>query len=104
MKRYFSYNRTSDEVFNSLIDSTLDLARQTYEGRKSANYLEQNNKLLNAMGQKIVEGTRFEADYAADGLAIFNRPMVKTNGMVRDNFNMVISQVVTAIVPEVVND
>lgn len=104
MKRYFSYNRTSDEVFNSLVDSTLDLARQSYEGRKSADYLEQNNKLLNAMGQKIVEGTRFEADYATEGLSIFNRPMVKTNGMVRDNFNMVISQVVTAIVPEVINE
>lgn len=104
MKRYFSYNRTSDEVFNSLVDSTLDLARQTYEGRKSADYAEKNNTLLNSIGQKVTEGTRYEADFANDGLAIFNRPMVKTNTMIRDNFNAVLSQVVTAIVPEVVNE
>lgn len=104
MKRYFNYNRTSDEVFNSLVDSTLDLARQTFEGRKSAEYKAQNAQLLNAMGQKMVEGTRYEAEYATTGLSLFNRPMVKTNPIVRDNFNAVISQVVTAIVPEVVNE
>lgn len=104
MEKFFSYTRTADEAFNSLVDCTLDLARQSYAGNKPADYAEKNTELLKAMGKKAVEGTRYEAEFEASGLAIFNRPQVKNNTTVRDNFNAVIAQVVTAIVPEVTND
>jgi len=104
MKKYFGYTKSSDEVFNSLVENTLELAREAHEGKKSANYAEKNSDLLVAMGKKAIEGTRFEADFEAEGLAIYNKPMVKSNTTVRENFNAVIAQVVTAIVPEVVND
>ena len=104
MKKYFGYSKTSDEVFNSLVDTTLELARESYEGKKSADYAEKNAELIEAMGKKMVEGTRYEADYEAAGLEIFAKPMVKNSASVRENFNAVIAQVVNAIVPEVVND
>ena len=100
----FNYNRTSDEQFNSLVDCTLELARSCYAGNKPADYAEKNAELLNAMGKKVVEGTRFEASYEVEGLRLFKQPMFRNNSMIRDNFNAVIAQVVNAIVPEVVND
>ena len=104
MRKYFEYNRTDNEEFNALVDCTLDLARQRYEGNVVANYKEKNAELIKAMGKKMLEGTRYEADFEANGLDMFKNPMVKNNSTVRDNFNAVIAQVINAIVPEVVND
>ena len=104
MEKFFAYTKTADESFNSLVDCTLDLARRCYDGKKGSDYEAKNAELVKAMGKKAVEGTRYEADFEAEGLAIYNRPMVKNNSTVRDNFNAVIAQVVNAIVPEVVND
>lgn len=104
MEKYFAYTKSADESFNSLVDCTLDLARACYEGRKPADYEARNKDLLYAMGKKGVEGTRYEVAFEAEGLSVYNRPMVKNNSTVRDNFNAVIAQVINAIVPEVVND
>ena len=104
MERFFNYNRSADEDFNSLVDCTLDLARQCYAGKKAADYKELNKKLVFAMGKKIVEGSRYEAEFEAQGMNVLKNPNARNNTTIRDNFNAVISQVVTAIVPEVVND
>lgn len=105
MRKYFAYNRQAgDADFNTLVDCTLDLARASFEGKKASDYEEKNKELLTAMGKQAVKGTPYEATFEAEGLAAFNRSMVRNNSTVRDNFNAVISQVVTAIVPEVVND
>lgn len=104
MERFFNYTKSADTAFNSLVDCTLDLARSCYAGNKPADYVNKNRELLEAMGKKAVEGTRYEADFEAEGLALYNKPMVKNNSTVRDNFNAVIAQVVNAIVPEVTND
>ena len=104
MEKYFTYSRTADESFNSLVDCTLDLARAAYEGNKPSDYTAKNKELLEAMGKKAVEGTPYEASFEAEGLKIYAKPMVKNNSTVRDNFNAVIAQVVNAIVPEVTND
>ena len=104
MRKYFNYAKSADEEFNSLVNCTLDLARATYEGKKADNYDEKNRELLEGMGKKMVEGTKYEAEYEEKGLSLFNKPMVRNNTAVRDNFNAVIAQVTTCIVPEVVND
>lgn len=104
MLKYFNYTKSEDESFNSLVDCALELARATYEGNKPADYMEKNGQLLDAMGKKALEGTRYEADFEKDGLNVFLRPMVRNNSTVRDNFNAVIAQIVNAIVPEVTND
>ena len=105
MRKYFTYNRQiGDEAFNNLVDCTLDLARASFEGKKAADYEEKNKELLTAMGKQAVQHTPYEALYETEGLQSFNRSMVRNNQAVRDNFNAVLAQVVTAIVPEVVND
>lgn len=104
MRKYFNYTKSNDETFNTLVDCTLELARATYEGNKPADYAEKNASLIDAMSKKAVEGTRYEAEFEAKGRGIFRNPNVRNNSTVRDNFNAVIAQVVTAIVPEVVND
>ena len=104
MRKYFNYTKSADDEFNSLVNCTLDLARATYEGKKENDYEAKNRELLEAMGKKMVEGTKYEAEYDNEGLSLFNKPMVRNNTSVRDNFNAVIAQVTTCIVPEVVND
>ena len=103
MKKYFEYNHSTEE-FNDVVDSALELARATYEGNKPADYSEKNRVLLENMGKLGVQGTRYEADFEANGLEIYKRPMVGKNSSVRENFDAVLAQIVTCIVPEVVND
>ena len=103
MKKFFQYTQ-SDEAFNSLVDNNLDLARQAYSGKKAADYADKNRELLEAMGQRMTEGTRYEAKYEAEGLSMFKNPSVNRNSDIRENFNLVIAQVINAIVPEVVNE
>ena len=103
MKKYFQYTQ-SDEAFNSLVDNNLDLARQAFSGNKAADYADKNRELLEAMGQRMAEGTRFEAKFEAEGLSMFKNPTVNRNSDIRENFNLVIAQVINAIVPEVVNE
>lgn len=104
MMKYFSYNRSENEIQNAIVDSALELARATYENRKPADYAEKNTELLKSMGKFAVEGTKFEADFENQGLAIFSRTQVKNSTAIRENFNVVLAQIITAIVPEVVND
>lgn len=103
MRKLFAYNR-QDEAFNTIVDCALDLARSTYEGKKAADYEEKNRDLLIAMGKYAVTNTPHEAVFETESISAFNRSMVRNNQAVRDNFNAVLSQIITAIVPEVVND
>lgn len=103
MKKFFQYTQ-SDEAFNALIDSNLDLARQAFSGKKSPDYADKNRELLEAMGKRMAEGTRFEARYEAEGLSMYKNPTVNRNSDIRENFNLIIAQVINAIVPEVVNE
>lgn len=104
MRKIFNYTRTEDESFNTLVDCTLDLARASFEGKKPADYEAKNRELLEGIGKKMAEGTRYDAKYEAEGLAIYKNPMVNKNTQVRENFDAVLSQVITCIVPEVVNE
>ena len=104
MRKYFTYNKTRDESFNAIVDSSLELAREVFEGKKSADYKEKNAEVIKACGKKMVEGTPFEARFENEGLELFKTPNVRNNSTVRDNFNAILAQIVTAIVPEVTND
>ena len=102
--KYFAYNRAiGGEDFNLLIDNSLELARATYENKKPADYKEKNATLLAGIAKYALTGTMWSAQFENEGLAILNRPTVRNNSTFRDNFNAVISQIVTAIVPDVVN-
>lgn len=104
MMKYFSYDRSADVTKNDIVDAALALARETYENKKSADYAEKNALLCENIGKYALTGTNYEAEFETAGLSMYNRPMVKNNTVVRENFNAIIAQIVTAIVPEVVND
>lgn len=104
MKKIFSYERSNDEVENAIVDTAIELARQSYEGKKVADYEARNKELLTSMGKKMVEGTRYEAKFEAEGLEMFKSKQAENDVNIRNNFSYVLSQVVTAVVPEVVND
>lgn len=105
MRKLFAYNRNyGDDSFNNLVDCGLELARASFEGKKGSEYEEKNAELLAAIGKYAVRGTPHEARYEAEKLDCFKSPMVNKNQTVRDNFNAVIAQIVSAYVPEVVNE
>ena len=104
MRKIFNYTRTEDEKFNEIVDCSLDLARASYEKNKPADYNEKNHDLVEALGKKMAEGSRYEAKFESEGLAMYKNPMVNKDPTIRGNFDVILSQIVTAIVPEVVND
>lgn len=104
MMKYFNYDRSADVTKNDIVDAALALARETYENNKSADYAEKNALLCENIGKYALAGTNYESEFETAGLSMYNRPMVKNSTVVRENFNAIIAQIVTAIVPEVVND
>lgn len=102
MLRTFNFKKVNDSV-DAVVEQALELARQVYENKISDTYKEDNINVLKGMGKFMTEGTRFEKAYEDKGLALFSNPQVYRSGAVRENFNLVISQIVSAIVPEVVN-
>ena len=104
MLKMFNYTRSNNENQNAIVDSALELARAYYDGKKPAAYDEKNKLVLESMAKFAVEGTKFEAMYENEGLKIFNHSQVKNSTNVRENFDVVLAQIVSAIVPEVVND
>lgn len=104
MMSMFNYNRTSDAEFNALVENAVDLAKQRLSGNIPADYEANKNALNVAIGKKIVENTRYAADFETEGNKVFLNPMVQNSTTVRENFNAVIAQITTVIVPEVSND
>lgn len=104
MLKMFNYRKTNDDNFNAIVDGTLEQAIARHENKNLQGYAERNKNLVNAMGKFAVAGTRYEEKFEEEGLKLFNNPNVRTNPTVRENFNIVISQVVTAIAPIVTND
>ena len=45
MKKMFSYTKSNDEAFNSLVDCTVELAMARYEGKVASDYEDKNREL-----------------------------------------------------------
>ena len=104
MRQIFNYTKSGNENFDSTVECALDLARMSYEGKKTPDYEAKNRTLLESIAKLGVEGTRYEKDFEVKGLSLYTSRQVTGNTTVRDNFNAVIAQIQTAIVPEVFND
>jgi len=103
MRKMFQYN-SIDENIDNLVEGTLSLAREAYSGKKGSDYADRNRELLNGIAKRMFEGTKYEAKFEAEGLNLLKNPMATKNYDARENFNLIVAQVITAIVPEVVND
>lgn len=104
MKKIFNYTRFEDDSTNNIVECTLDLARASYEKNRPSDYNDKNKELCESLGKKLAEGSRYEAKFESEGLAMYKNPMVNKDMTIRGNFDVILSQVVTSIVPEVVND
>lgn len=104
MREIFNYTKSGNENFDNTIEGALALARMSYEGKKDSDYEAKNKEVLTSIAKLVVEGTRYEAEFESKGLSLFNSRQVTGNTTIRDNFNAVIAQIQTAIVPEVFND
>lgn len=95
-----------DDVFNNIIEGAVALAKAQLndpKGYKSETYDAKVKSVDEALGKRIVENTMFQARFDKDGLKMFKDPQVTQSILVHENFNAVISEVVSPIVPLVVN-
>ena len=114
MIKQFAYNAAGlDASAINIIECNLELARQTYAGKKDADYDSKNAHLCGLMANYAIADTKFASRVASieDETArfeasrkLFSEPMVNKNPVVRSNFAIILSQVISAINPEVSND
>jgi hypothetical protein len=103
----FAKVETGDTAFDNMINGSLDLATKRYSGEKidEADYAKKNADLLVNIGANITADDKYAAKKFADlGLRAFRDPMVVRCASVHRNFDVIISQITTAVIPTVVND
>ena len=100
MLQTFAYNKQND-TFNAIIDSALDLVKQNVENKRSESYAEDLKDLNTAIVRYCLEGTRYAEKYADHVLDAVKDPNVKRNRDFKDNFNMVIAEIINAAAPMV---
>lgn len=106
MFRTFNYIE-QDDNFNNVVEATLDLARANADAGKNplpSDYSEKVKALNYNIVKEIVKGTKFEEKFAELGTAVLKNPNVRKNKEVQENFNAILAQVTTAILPEVTNN
>ena len=113
MIKQFAFKEfAGDQEANDLVKGILDLARASYEAdKKPADYDAKNKTVCESLALYALKyapqfSTELEAsdNKGATALALFNKSTVRNASVVRDMFNLVISQVITAITPEVTNE
>ena len=73
----FNYNRSDDELFNSVVDAAVESTRISLNGVENRAQYEADQKLINEQIVKYaVQGTRYESAFEKDGAAIMKNPMV----------------------------
>lgn len=104
MFKFFEYDASRvDTEGKNIVDSILNLARQSYANKKDADYETKNRYVCGELAKYALQGSAFAADNGDQALENTKKIMAR-NGSFRERFNLILSQVVTAIVPEVNND
>lgn len=108
MMQMFSYKKSTDSAQNDIIDGVITLAQERYDNKAGDDYAERNKKLIAAFAKKSLEGTRYAVDEKEENpdtiLEVIKNPQVRNITAFRDNFNAILAQVITAVVPMVSND
>lgn len=104
MYQVYNYHRSDNEKFNDIVDEAIFLASCYMSGKDlPADYDERNSRLNEAICRYAVEGTRFEAKFEQEGVSIMKSPVVNRNADIQQNYNVVIAEIINAIVPTVVS-
>ena len=104
MYQVYNYNRSDNKNFNDIVDEAIFLASCHMSGKELPSDYEARNAALNeAICRYAVEDTRFEAKFEQEGVSIMKSPVVNRNADVCQNYNVVIAEIINAIVPTVVS-
>ena len=101
--KLFNYVKGSEE-FNDIIDEIVSFAAAELANEK----IENKDARLRTLNESIVayatKGTRFEQLFAEKGLEAMKDPRVQKNNDVLENYNAIIEQSITSILPMVTNE
>lgn len=106
MVEMFNYHR-GEASFNDIVDEAVELAMYRYNEKEKAlpaDFEERDRNLNEAVARYAVQGTRFEEKFEKEGISIYKSPIVTRNEEVRQNYNVVIAEIVNAITPTVVSN
>ena len=107
MFKKFAAVNTSVAEDDAVVNGALELASAKYSTEKYdvAEYEDKKQKLNLAFAARLVDGDKKAmAEFAKDGLAAFRNPMVYNAPIVHRNFNVILSETVTSVIPTVVSD
>lgn len=102
MMTMYNYHKNEDVTFNDIIDEVLMFTAARAEGKTIENHEARMFSLNEAIARYAVQDApRAAAKFEAEGLKCFKSPMVTKNQNVREAYNAIISEVITAVMPAV---
>lgn len=90
--------------FNDIIEENFALASAAFNGTTIANREERLHNLNTSIATYLVDGTKAQKFFDADGLAAFKNPSVIKNKEVQANFDTLIAQMINPILPMITNN
>jgi hypothetical protein len=103
----FSAVKTSIAEDDAVVNAALELASKKYSTEKydAADYEAKRVKTNVAFAARLVSGDKLaESEFEKNGLAAFRNPMVYNAPTIHRNFNVILAETVTSVIPTVVND
>jgi hypothetical protein len=101
----FVAQKTGNADHDAIVAAALELIEKKHAGTYAAADAAKNADLLKAIGAELVKGDEFATnEFQNKGLLAFNNPNVYNAQSVHRNFNVIISEVTSPIIPSVVND
>lgn len=102
MRKTFSYNKSGNEVVDSLVDTFYTLTQKYIEGKgNTEEYRETNATFTDNLMKYCVESIP-NATYTS--LEMIKNPMVHNNIFFQQTFDTVLAQAITPVVPTVASD
>lgn len=102
MKRTFSYNKSGNEVVDSLVDTFYTLTQKYIEGKSDTEeYKEANTAFTDNFMRYCVESIP-NATYSS--LEMIKNPMIHNNIFFQQTFDTVLAQAITPVVPTVASE
>ena len=100
MIRMFGYTRdTSNDTFNDIIDEIVEFTNAKVTGRSIENFSARLSTLNNSIAKYCLTDSRWESQFETKGASLLRDPNVNKNRRVRENFEAIITQMVTATAP-----
>lgn len=99
----FNYTKSEDENFNAIVEGVANSVARVLEGDcNSKEYFDIQSDINFSMAKYLVSGTRYESQFEKKGAEageLLKNPNVSRNKDVRANFNAIIAQIITTVLP-----